>query len=90
MRPAHADARGNIAYGNHGARSLDVDTRDWFGALYLLACSGAIVELWRRYSPAAEAPVTARTKPSSRRPLPSLPRQWWMYAAGRRPRLQPT
>jgi hypothetical protein len=31
-----------------------------FGALYLLACSGAIVELWRRYSPAAEAPVTAR------------------------------
>ncbi len=28
-----------------------------FGALYLLACSGAIVELWRRYSPAAQAPV---------------------------------
>ncbi len=22
-----------------------------FGALYLLACSGAVVELWRRYSP---------------------------------------
>jgi hypothetical protein len=29
-----------------------------FGALYLLACSGAIVELWRRYGKAA-APVTA-------------------------------
>jgi hypothetical protein len=24
-----------------------------FGALYLLACSGALVELWRRYSPGA-------------------------------------
>jgi hypothetical protein len=31
-----------------------------FGALYLLACSGAIVELWRRYSPSAPAPITAR------------------------------
>jgi hypothetical protein len=31
-----------------------------FGALYLLACSGAIVELARRYAPAAQAPVTAR------------------------------
>ena len=31
-----------------------------FGGLYLLACSGAIVELWRRYSPAAEAPPNAR------------------------------
>ena len=31
-----------------------------FGALYLLACSGAIVELYRRYSPAAAAPITAR------------------------------
>ncbi len=28
-----------------------------FGALYLLACSGAIVELWRRYSPAPQLPV---------------------------------
>lgn len=26
-----------------------------FGGLYLLACSGAIVELWRRYTPAAPA-----------------------------------
>jgi len=26
-----------------------------FGGLYLLACSGAIVELWRRYSPSAQA-----------------------------------
>jgi hypothetical protein len=31
-----------------------------FGGLYLLACSGALVELWRRYSPAAQAPVSAR------------------------------
>jgi hypothetical protein len=31
-----------------------------FGALYLLACSGALVELWRRYSPAATAPITTR------------------------------
>lgn len=30
-----------------------------FGGLYLLACSGALVELWRRYSPTAQAPVTA-------------------------------
>ena len=30
-----------------------------FGALYLLACSGAIVELWRRYGKDA-VPVTAR------------------------------
>jgi hypothetical protein len=29
-----------------------------FGALYLLACSGAIVELWRRYSPATHLPVS--------------------------------
>ncbi|MGH9415109.1 MAG: hypothetical protein ACRD01_00630 [Terriglobales bacterium] len=29
-----------------------------FGGLYLLACSGAIVELWRRYAPAAAAPVS--------------------------------
>ncbi len=29
-----------------------------FGALYLLACSGAIVELWRRYASAAEAPAS--------------------------------
>lgn len=31
-----------------------------FGGLYLLACSGAIVEIWRRYSPAAQVPVAAR------------------------------
>ena len=29
------------------------------GALYLMACSGAIVELWRRYAPAAEAAPSA-------------------------------
>lgn len=29
-----------------------------FGGLYLLACSGAIVELWRRYAPAAPGAVT--------------------------------
>jgi hypothetical protein len=31
-----------------------------FGALYLLACSGAMVELWRRYAPNAESPVSTR------------------------------
>jgi len=31
-----------------------------FGALYLLACSGALVELNRRYSPTAVGPITAR------------------------------
>jgi hypothetical protein len=28
-----------------------------FGALYLLACSGALVELWRRYGPRAPQPA---------------------------------
>lgn len=28
-----------------------------FGGLYLLACSGAIVELWRRYAPSSQAPA---------------------------------
>ena len=28
-----------------------------FGALYLLACSGAIVELYRRYSPGSLRPI---------------------------------
>jgi len=31
-----------------------------FGARYLLACSGALVELWRRYSPNAQQPITSR------------------------------
>lgn len=31
-----------------------------FGGLYLLACSGAIVELWRRYSPTGQTPITAK------------------------------
>lgn len=31
-----------------------------FGALYLLACSGALVELYRRYSPAADHALGAR------------------------------
>jgi hypothetical protein len=31
-----------------------------FGGLYLLACSGAIVELWRRYAPAAASSVSTR------------------------------
>lgn len=30
-----------------------------FGALYLLACSGAIVELWHRYRPSGPAPPAA-------------------------------
>ncbi|HUB32998.1 MAG TPA: hypothetical protein VMA31_08215 [Bryobacteraceae bacterium] len=29
-----------------------------FGGLFLLACGGAIVDLWRRYAPAAPGPVT--------------------------------
>jgi hypothetical protein len=29
-----------------------------FGALYLLACSGALIELWRRYAPSATTPIT--------------------------------
>jgi hypothetical protein len=31
-----------------------------FGGLYLLACSGAIMELWRRYSPSAAVEPGAR------------------------------
>jgi len=31
-----------------------------FGALYLLACAGALVELYRRYAPGDERSVTAR------------------------------
>ena len=31
-----------------------------FGGLYLLACSGAIVELWRRYAPGAPAEPSTR------------------------------
>lgn len=30
-----------------------------FGGLYLLACSGAIIEIWRRYAPATEASVSS-------------------------------
>lgn len=30
-----------------------------FGALYLMACSGAVVELWRRYSPRSSTQVSA-------------------------------
>ncbi|MDR3736803.1 MAG: hypothetical protein P4L10_14870, partial [Acidobacteriaceae bacterium] len=31
-----------------------------FGALYLLACSGAIIELYRRYAPSCTMPVEVR------------------------------
>ena len=31
-----------------------------FGALYLLACSGAVVELWRRYAPRDLSAITER------------------------------
>jgi len=31
-----------------------------FGALYLMACSGALVELYRRYGPQSPAPATER------------------------------
>jgi hypothetical protein len=30
-----------------------------FGGLYLLACSGAIVELWRRFAPSSQAPIAS-------------------------------
>jgi hypothetical protein len=30
-----------------------------FGGLYLLACSGAIVELWRRFAPSSQASIAA-------------------------------
>jgi hypothetical protein len=33
-----------------------------FGALYLLACSGAIVDLWRHYGHGAGVPVTAKSE----------------------------
>jgi hypothetical protein len=47
---------------------MEITTRDlWtlihgmgFGGLYLLAVSGVLVELYRRYSPRAAAPITAR------------------------------
>lgn len=31
-----------------------------FGALYLLACTGVLVELWRRYAPSTAAAITTR------------------------------
>jgi hypothetical protein len=31
-----------------------------FGALYLLACSGAVLELWRRYAGGDTSPITER------------------------------
>jgi hypothetical protein len=31
-----------------------------FGALYLLACSGVLIELYRRYSPKSECPISPR------------------------------
>ena len=31
-----------------------------FGALYLLACSGALVEIWRRYAPGDVTAISAR------------------------------
>ncbi len=35
-----------------------------FGGFYLLACSGALVEIWRGYSPSAQAaPSPAGMKP---------------------------
>jgi hypothetical protein len=33
-----------------------------FGALYLLACSGAIIELWRHYGQTEGAPVTGKNE----------------------------
>jgi hypothetical protein len=48
-----------------------------FGALYLLACSGAIVELWRRYGQAG-APATARDETFFRVYLGSMTLLAWL------------
>ena len=32
-----------------------------FGALYLMACSGALVELHRRYAPGSSRPIEKKT-----------------------------
>jgi Na+/proline symporter len=49
-----------------------------FGALYLLACSGALVELCRRYSPRAEAPITARDEQFLRIYLAAMAALAWL------------
>lgn len=42
-----------------------------FGALYLLACSGALIELWRRYAPGDRAVVSPGDENFLR---------WWLIA----------
>ena len=61
MRQVHRRCarRGN---GNFNTRPLDSRSRDGIGALYLLACSGAIVELWRHYGPSDGPRVSANNE----------------------------
>jgi hypothetical protein len=49
-----------------------------FGALYLLACSGAIVELYRRYSHTAEGPVSVRDEAFLRNYLVAMAGLAWV------------
>ena len=49
-----------------------------FGALYLLACSGAIVELWRRYAPSAPAAAGANDERFFRIYLASMTLLAWL------------
>jgi hypothetical protein len=49
-----------------------------FGGLYLLACTGAIVELWRRYSPAASGPLGERDEAFLRAWLTSMAVLAWL------------
>jgi len=49
-----------------------------FGGLYLLACSGAIVELWRHYSPSADGPGPAPDEPFLRLYLLAMAALAWL------------
>ncbi|MGA3334432.1 MAG: hypothetical protein ABSC62_09750 [Terracidiphilus sp.] len=49
-----------------------------FGALYLMACSGALVELHRRYSSHSQAPVTARDETFLRVYLAAMAALAWL------------
>jgi hypothetical protein len=51
-----------------------------FGTLYLLACSGAIVELWRRYAPAVDSQVSAHDEAFLRVYLVAMALLAWLAA----------
>ncbi len=50
-------AHSRLCDGNHRTQSADAVHGMGFGALYLLACSGAMVELYRRYKPDSLRPI---------------------------------